>query len=69
MLANAAMGDIEELIDLVLTGAHPKLRERCFVDQVNFDIQRAFKNRSPLGRPPQFLISAHESGPNSPANS
>ena len=36
MLANAAMGDIEELIDLVLTGAHPKLRERCLVDQVKF---------------------------------
>ena len=28
------MGDIEELIDLVLTGQHPKLRERCFVDRI-----------------------------------
>lgn len=25
------MGDIEELIDRVLLGQHPKLRERCFV--------------------------------------
>ena len=23
-----------ELIDLVLTGQHPKLRERCFVDRI-----------------------------------
>ena len=28
------MGDIEELIDLVLTGQHPKLRERCLVDRI-----------------------------------
>ena len=28
------MSDIEELIDLVLTGQHPKLRERCFVDRI-----------------------------------
>ena len=28
------MGDIEELIDLVLTGQHPKLRERCIVDRI-----------------------------------
>ena len=28
------MSDIEELIDLVLTGQHPKLRERCIVDRI-----------------------------------
>ena len=28
------MGDIEELIDVVLTGQHPKLRERCIVDRI-----------------------------------
>jgi hypothetical protein len=28
------MGDIEELIDLVLTGQHPRLRERCFVYRI-----------------------------------
>ena len=28
------MGDIEELVDLVLTGQHPKLRERCIVDRI-----------------------------------
>ena len=28
------MADIEELIDLVLAGQHPKLRERCIVDRI-----------------------------------
>ena len=28
------MGDIEELIDLVLTGQHSKRRERCIVDRI-----------------------------------
>ena len=28
------MSDIEELIDVVLTGQHPKLRERCFVYRI-----------------------------------
>ena len=30
-------------------------------------VASAFKKSAPLGRPPQFLISAHDSGPNSPA--
>jgi hypothetical protein len=25
---------VEELIDLVLTGQHPKLKERCLVDRI-----------------------------------
>ena len=28
------MGDIEELIDNVLVGQHPKMRERCIVDRI-----------------------------------
>ena len=28
------MGGIEELIDVVLMGQHPKLRERCFVYRI-----------------------------------
>ena len=28
------MGDLEELIDLVLTGQHPKLKERCHVHRI-----------------------------------
>ena len=39
------MGDIEELVDLVLTGQHPKLRERCIVDRIV----------SVLEDPPNFL--------------
>ena len=28
------MVDIEELIDNVLAGQHPKMRERCFADRI-----------------------------------
>ena len=28
------MGDIEELVDTVLAGQHPKMRERCIVDRI-----------------------------------
>ena len=28
------MADTEELIELVLTGQHPKLRERCIVERI-----------------------------------
>ena len=28
------MGDLEELIDLVLAGQHQKLHERCVVDRI-----------------------------------
>jgi hypothetical protein len=39
------MGDIEELVDLVLTAQHPRLRERCIVDRIV----------SVLEGPPNFL--------------
>jgi hypothetical protein len=29
------MADIEELVDLVLTGQHPRLREHCLVDRIS----------------------------------
>ena len=28
------MADIEELVDNVLAGQHPKMRERCLVDRI-----------------------------------
>ena len=28
------MADIEELVDTVLVGQHPKMRERCLVDRI-----------------------------------
>ena len=37
-----AMGDIAELVDLVLTGQHPKLCSRCFVDRISAVLEDHF---------------------------
>ena len=36
------MADIKELVDIVLTGQHPKLRERCFVDRISSVLEDGF---------------------------
>ena len=36
------MGDIEELVDLVLTGQHPSLRERCLFDRIMSVLEDTF---------------------------
>ena len=38
----SAMADIEELIDRVITGQHPKFRERCIVDRIVSVIEDTF---------------------------
>ena len=37
-----AMGDIAKLVDLVLTGQHPKLCSRCFVDRISAVLEDHF---------------------------
>ena len=36
------MGDIAELVDLMLTGQHPKLCSRCFVDRISAVLEDHF---------------------------
>jgi hypothetical protein len=60
------MGDIEELVDLVLTGQHPRLRERCIVDRIvsvledppNFLRLRRLKKSRPCGPPASISYPA-----------
>ena len=58
------------------SNCEPKIAENDRNSQLNSEeilkksrLRRTFRNFSPLGRPPQFLISTKESAPISPANS